>query len=115
MIREKGIYEAVDERKGIPDPIEDIVVIESIPGGFEVRSYRGIGKQFQLENDDQFEDSETITTFHMPEGKIHFVELTLSDFERLEGKSVYGTPDFKTQKEMHDWFRSAINANWGLD
>lgn len=102
------VYECVDEREGVDTPLDGIAMIFPIPNGLEVRIQNGTGKQFFFEDDDQVEDTELITTFYMPEGKIHFVELTLSDFTRQEGQSSFDTPDFKTTKELHDWFKRDI-------
>lgn len=108
MMREGAVYECVDERKNVDTPLDGIAMIFVIPNALEVRTYEGPGKVFKFDDDDQVEDSEKVITFHMPEGKIHFVELNLSDYTRLDGQSSYGTPDFKTTEELQAWFREAI-------
>lgn len=115
MINTKRVYECVDERKGVPVTVDGIVLLVSIPGGFEVRSANGIAEQFLFEDDDQLEDLDVVSTFYMPEGKVYFTELTLPDFERFEGQSIFSTPKFKTTEELQSWFRETINAIWYLD
>jgi hypothetical protein len=56
------------------------------------------------------EEVATVSTFRMPEGKIHFMELTLPDFERLGGQAKYQTPKFKSTAQMQQFFRERIEA-----
>lgn len=108
MMKEGVVYECVDERKGVKYPLDGLVMINPVPGGQEVLGYATKGEIFQFEDDDQFEDSEAVTTFYMPEGRLYFVELTLPDFERFEGQSQFDTPKFKTTAELQAWFRERI-------
>ena len=115
MMDTRRVYECVDDREGVPTPIGGVVLLVRIPGGFEVRSAEGKAEQFRFEDDAQLEDLELVTTFFMPEGKVYFTELTLPDFERLEGPSLFDTPEFKNTAELQSWFRENISAIWHLD
>lgn len=111
-LRHYGIYECIDERVGASMKLSGIVMLSPVRDGQEVSLYGGHGQQFLFDDDDegQIEDSGGVLTFFTPEGKIHFIELTLEDFERQEGRSIFDTPEFKTTKELQDWFRERIKS-----
>lgn len=102
------VYECLDLRREVKNPLSGLVLVISIPGGFEVLQHEGHVEQFRFEDDDQFEESGGTTIFAMPNGNVTFVPLTLEDFERLEGSEYFDTPKFSSTEDLQDFFRYRI-------
>lgn len=111
MIRDGVVYECVDGRENELS-MDGITMLFPVADGYEVRNLSGLVERFEFEDDDQLEEKNDVSTFHMPEGKLHFVELTLPDFERFEGESLLGTPKFKDTATLQNYFRSRIENDY---
>lgn len=108
MIKDGHVYECVDARKGVDASMDGIVMIQPVAGGFEVWNFNGRAQRYEFHDDDQLEEVNAVSTFHMPEGQINFVELTLPDFERLGGPEIYNTPKFRDTEHLQRYFRERI-------
>jgi hypothetical protein len=108
MIKDGMVYECLDLRRGVPQPMDGIVMLTSIPNGFEVWHWERWNKRVEFEDDEQLEEVATMVTFQLPEGSVHFMPLELADFERFEGQSMFGTPKFKDTAQLQDYFRVRI-------
>lgn len=108
MIKDGMVYECLDLRSDVLQSMSGIVLLTPIPGGFEVWHWERWNKRLEFEDDAQLEEAPTMVTFQMPEGPIHFMPLELSDFERGNGPSKYGTPAFKDTDQLQDYFRVRI-------
>jgi hypothetical protein len=107
MIKDGSVYECVDSRK-VKVPLSGLVTLVVTPGGFDIWRYEGGGEQFRFEDDDQLEETNGIITFHVPEGSVNFVLLTLSDFKKFGGPEVFTTPTFETTEDMQSYFQRRI-------
>jgi hypothetical protein len=108
MIQDGLVYECVDARTDIENLMNGVVMLQPVPGGFEVWNVNGLAQGFKFEDDDQLEEVNGVVTFHMPEGQVNFVKLTLSDFERLNRPATYNTPKFKSDDQLQEYFRQRI-------
>lgn len=112
MIKDGLVYECVDARRGVEDLMNGITMLQAVPRGFEVWNFNGLRQRFEFVDDEQLEEVNEVSTFHMPKGQINFVELKLSDFERLGGPAIYKTPKFKSDAQLQEYFRERIENHY---
>lgn len=111
MIKDGSVYECVDERD-VQNSLDGIAMLFPVPGGYEVRNHRGLAERFEFEDDAQLEEKNDVSTFRMPDGKIHFVELSLPDFDRFEGETLLDTPKFKDTAALQEYFKTRIENDY---
>ena len=99
------VYECVDGRTGVRS-ISGVSRLFSIPGGFEVQGLGAPGEQFLDVESSDLEDNEAqgSIVIHRPEGALHFVKLTLEDFNRHDGPTYFDTPDFRSTAALQNFF-----------
>ena len=108
MIKEGLVYDCVDNRPKAR--LTGVTLLIPVPGGFEVWNLNREAENMQFEEDDQLEIIPNLISFYMPEGKVHFIPLTLEDYNRLGGPSRYGK-EFSSTDSLQMYFRTMIEAD----
>lgn len=95
-------YEVTDLRE--PQRLQGLAILLTQPGGLVVVTWSGRGEFFELEEDDQLEDSEDAVVIHGNGGRVVLTPLTLSLYHESVEPFVEPGRDFVDDDDVATYY-----------